>query len=194
MAQRHLIHHFMTYFYVKALHIIFIVTWFAGLFYIPRLFIYFAEADQNPEPERSILQKQLLLMQKRLWYGITWPSAVMTLIFGPWMLYLYGALPDWLLYKLIFVVFLYAYHLGCHLVFKQQQAGVVKYTGQQLRVWNEVATIFLFAIVFLVVLKNALSMLWGLLGLVVFIIILLIAIRIYKKIREKKTKDLQSKA
>jgi putative membrane protein len=177
----------MTYFYVKALHIIFIVTWFAGLFYIVRLFVYFAEADLKPEPERSILQKQLLDWQKRLWFGITWPSAVLTLIFGPWMLYLYGSLPDWLLYKLIFVVFLYVYHFSCHILFKQQQRGLIKYSGQQLRYWNEVATIFLFAIVFLVVLKSAVSMLWGLLGLLGFTFTLLLAIRTYKKMREKKS-------
>jgi len=72
----------MNYSYIKALHIIFVVTWFAGLFYIVRLFIYFAEAQEKPEPERSILQNQFRIMQKRLWYGITWPSAILTLIFG----------------------------------------------------------------------------------------------------------------
>ena len=67
--------------YVKALHIIFIVTWFSGLFYIVRLFIYNTEALTEPEPAAGILQKQFSLMIKRLWLGITWPSAVLTLIF-----------------------------------------------------------------------------------------------------------------
>ncbi|HVF96269.1 MAG TPA: CopD family protein, partial [Flavisolibacter sp.] len=71
------------YAYLKALHIIFIVTWFAGMFYIVRLFIYNTEAAEKPEPEKSILQKQFSIMSKRLWFGITWPSAVMTLVFGP---------------------------------------------------------------------------------------------------------------
>ncbi|MDR9488704.1 CopD family protein, partial [Salibacter sp.] len=70
--------------YIKALHIIFVVTWFAGLFYIVRLFIYHTEAEQRSEPEKSILQSQFRLMEKRLWYGITWPSAVLTMIFGIW--------------------------------------------------------------------------------------------------------------
>ena len=70
--------------YVLSLHIIFIVTWFAGLFYIVRLFIYHTEAEAKPEPEKSILQNQYKIMEKRLWYGITWPSLVLTLIFGPW--------------------------------------------------------------------------------------------------------------
>ncbi|HEU5364474.1 MAG TPA: CopD family protein, partial [Hanamia sp.] len=85
------------YFYIKALHIIFVVTWFSGLFYIVRLFVYSAEANEKPEPERSVLLKQFGIMQKRLWYGITWPSAVLTLIFGTWMGILYGSLPTWLL-------------------------------------------------------------------------------------------------
>ena len=78
------------YLYVKALHIIFIVTWFSGLFYIVRLFIYNREAAEKEEPEKSILQKQFSIMIKRLWFGITWPSAVLTLIFGAWLWHLYG--------------------------------------------------------------------------------------------------------
>lgn len=176
----------MNFLYVKALHIIFVVTWFAGLFYIVRLFIYFAEASEKPEPEKSILQQQFALMQKRLWYGITWPSAVVTLIMGGSILYLYGTIPLWLQIKLAFVALLYGYHFYCHAIFKQQQAGIIKYSSLQLRIVNEVATIFLVSIVFLVVLKNAVDMLWGLLGLVVFTMLLLLAIRLYKKIREAK--------
>ena len=175
------------YLYVKALHIIFIVTWFSGLFYIVRLFIYNAEAEEKPEAEKSILHAQFNLMIRRLWYGITWPSAMLTLIFGPWMWYMYQALPQWLLIKLCFVVGLYAYHLTLHTIFKQQMNGVFKWTSQQLRIWNEVATIFLIAIVLLAVVKNSLSVVWGLTGLVLFIIILMSAIRIYKMMREKNT-------
>ncbi|MDX5397037.1 MAG: CopD family protein [Hymenobacteraceae bacterium] len=175
----------MTFFYVKALHIIFVVTWFAGLFYIVRLFIYFREAADKPEPERSILQNQYKIMQKRLWYGITWPSAILTLIFGLWILYLYGSVPGWLAWKLFFVVGLFAYHLHCHTIFKRQQRGDVRYSSNTLRIWNEVATLFLVSIVFLVVLKSSLSMLWGLLGLVLFSVILMLAINIYKKLRTR---------
>lgn len=175
----------MTYFYVKSLHIIFVVTWFAGLFYIVRLFIYFAEAADKPEPDKTILQNQLQLMEKRLWYGITWPSAVLTLIFGTWMAYLYGSLPGWLLVKLGFVLGLFLYHLSCHRIFKQHTRGLVKQTPTQLRIWNEVATLFLVSIVFLVVLKNSVDFLWGVVGLILFAVILMLAIRIYKKIRMK---------
>ncbi|MGV3657580.1 MAG: CopD family protein, partial [Chitinophagaceae bacterium] len=95
------------YLYTKALHIIFIVTWFSGLFYIVRLFIYNTEAAEKEEPEKSILQKQFSIMIKRLWLGITWPSAVLTLIFGPWMWIQLDYLPQWLFVKLFFVTGLY---------------------------------------------------------------------------------------
>src|SRR5580704_13423276 len=106
------------YFYVKALHIIFIVTWFSGLFYMVRLFIYNAEAELKPEPEKSILHSQFNLMLRRLWFGITWPSAVLTLIFGSWMWWLYHSLPGWLALKLCFVLGLYIYHFSLHIIFK----------------------------------------------------------------------------
>ncbi|MEO6187248.1 MAG: CopD family protein [Ginsengibacter sp.] len=172
------------YFYIKALHIIFIVTWFAGLFYIVRLFVYSAEASNKEEPERAILLKQFGLMQKRLWFGITWPSAVLTLIFGTWIGLLYGSLPLWLLVKLFFVLGLFIYHVSLHTIFRQQRMENFKWTSQQLRIWNEVATIFLIAIIMLATVKQLLSAVWGIGGLVTFAIILLLAIKLYKKYRK----------
>ncbi len=174
--------------YLKALHIIFVVTWFAGLFYIVRIFIYHVESMDRPEPEKSILVKEYMRNAKRLWLGITWPSAVLTLIFGGSLLgYQYGTnIPLWLGIKLGFVAGLYIYQWLCHGIYRQLQKGIVKYSSQQLRVWNEVATIFLFSIVFLVILRSAMSMVWGLVGLAIFIIILMSAIGIYKKVRLKK--------
>ena len=174
------------YLYVKALHIIFIVTWFSGLFYVVRLFIYNTEAALQPEAERLILQKQFKVMIKRLWYGITWPSAILTLVFGLWMWYLLNATPAWLVVKLIFVAGLFLYHFSLHLLYRQQMKGVFKFSSQQLRIWNEVATIFLVAIVMLVVVKQNISLVWGLLGLFLLMILLMSAIRIYKYIRLKK--------
>src|SRR6267154_66307 len=112
------------YNYVKALHIIFIITWFSGLFYIVRLFIYNAEASQRPEPEKSILHRQFGTMMKRLWRGITWPSAILTLIFGPLMLYMMGSVPTWLWIKLSFVLGLYLYHFSLQVIFNQQMKGI----------------------------------------------------------------------
>ena len=171
------------YLYIKALHIIFIVTWFSGMFYIVRLFIYNTEANEKPEPEKSILQKQFGIMIKRLWLGITWPSAILTLILGPWMWYLLGATPHWLMIKLTFVIGLYAYFYTLHILYKQQSKGLFKYSSQKLRIWNEVATIFLVAIVMLVVVKQSMSWVWGIVGLLLFVVVLMSAIKIYKSIR-----------
>ncbi len=164
------------YFYLKALHIIFIVTWFAGLFYMPRLFIYNTEAAEKPEAAKQALREQFGIMMKRLWYGITWPSAILTLILGPavffdgnWHKSWLEPGVRWLPVKLLFVVFLYAYHYSIHIILKQQLQGLFKYSSQQLRIWNEVATIFLVAIIMLVVVKQNMSLLWGLGGLVCFI-------------------------
>jgi protoporphyrinogen IX oxidase len=134
------------------------------------------------------LQAQFKIMMKRLWYGITWPSAILTLIFGPWMWYLYTGfnfLPEWLLVKLLFVLGLYAYHLTLHQLLQQQVRGVFRYSSQKLRIWNEVATIFLVAIVMLATVKDSMSWAWGLIGLIAFIIVLMSAIRIYKSLRKR---------
>ncbi len=171
--------------YVKGLHLIFIVTWFAGLFYIVRLFIYQTEALEKPEHERLILKPQLDLMARRLWYIITWPSAVLTLIFGFWVLtYRWGYLQqEFMQAKLIFVLLLYVYHGYSQVLFNELQEGKARWSSTQLRLWNELSTLLLFAIVFLIVLKNTLSMVWGMVGLVGLSLGLLLAIKLYKKYR-----------
>jgi len=179
------------YDYIKALHIIFIVTWFAGMFYLVRLFIYNTEANDKPEPDRSILHRQFQTMIKRLWLGITAPSAFLTLVFGPWVMLKGGwdkilttDAGKWLLIKLVFVVLLYVYHFTLYAIYKQEAKGIFKYSSQQLRIWNEVATIFLVPIVMLATVKSSISWLWGLIGLIGFVIILMSAIKIYKAVRK----------
>ena len=172
------------YFYIKALHIIFIVTWFSGMFYMPRLFIYNREAQDKLDVEKQILTTQFNVMMKRLWFGITWPSAILTVIFGTWMGFLYGSIPQWLWIKLGFVVALYAYQFSLQKIYADQMKGIFTLTSQQLRIWNEVATIFLFAIVMLASVKQSMSVVWGLVGLAAFVAILLSAIRIYKALRK----------
>lgn len=174
----------MTYLYLKAVHIIFIVTWFAGMFYVVRLFIYHREAQDKPEPEKSVLSVQLLLMTRRLWLGITWPSAIITLIMGAWLAWLIGPVPDWLWLKLAFVGGLYAYHFSLHHLYRQQRQGIFRYSSIQLRIWNEVATIFLVTIVMLVVVKTQLSVVWSLGGLTALVIVLMSAIYLYKRWRK----------
>ena len=175
------------YSYIKALHIVFIVTWFSGLFYMVRLFVYHTEAAAKPEPERTILMQQFQLMIRRLWMGITWPSAILTLILGPWVMGMLGSFPTWLAIKLGFVIGLYAYHFSLQAIYRQQMKGIFRYSSQQLRIWNEVATIFLVAIVMLAVVKQNMSWAWGLLGLVLFVILLMSAIKIYKIIRTRRS-------
>ncbi|HLU17356.1 MAG TPA: CopD family protein [Edaphocola sp.] len=176
-------------FYIKALHIIFIVTWFAGMFYMPRLFIYHTEAQaQEQEEVRAALSSQFKVMMTRLWKGITIPSAILTLVFGPWTLISFDYLHRmelWLWIKLVFVLGLYIYFIWMHKIYKQQINGVFRYSSTQLRVFNEIATIFLVAIVFLVTVKSSMSLLYGMLGLLLFIAALMSAIKIYKIIRTK---------
>jgi protoporphyrinogen IX oxidase len=173
------------YLYIKALHIIFIVTWFSGMFYIVRLFIYNTEAAEKPGPGQEVLLAQFRVMIRRLWLGITWPSALLTLIFGPWIWIMLGSTPDWLVVKLIFVVLLYFYHFSLHFLYREQQKGIFRFSSQNLRIWNELATLLLFAIVFLASVKQALSWVFGLVGIASLAVVLMVAIRIYKKIRAR---------
>jgi len=177
----------MDYLYAKSLHIIFIITWFAGLFYTVRLFIYHTEANDKTSPEKEILQNQYKIMTKRLWYIITWPSAILASLFAFWMLYINPVLLDmpWMHVKLGFVILLYIYHLVCHYMFKQLQNDNLKYSSTKLRLWNEVPTLILFSVVFIVVLKSAVNWIYGLIGIITFGIILMLAIRFYKFIRTK---------
>jgi len=175
------------YNYIKALHLIFVVTWFAGLFYIPRFFIYHIEASQNPQEEADILIPQLKLMSRRLWYIITWPSAVLTLIFALWLLVLNPGLltQQWMLIKLGFVGLLFVYHLKTHRMFLALQADHIRHSSGFMRLWNEGATLLLFAIIFLAILKSSFHWVFGVLGLIALGILLMLGIRLYKHYRNK---------
>ena len=184
----------MNILYIKALHIIFVVTWFAGLFYIVRLFIYHAETLELAEPERGILQKQYTKMEYLLWNVITQPSMLFTVLLGPalgWVLGIFQSgealkANPWMHAKLLFVVLLLAYHYSCHVIYKQLQRGEIKYKSGQLRMWNEVATLLLVAIVFIVVYKSSLDAAKALGGFVVFALVLFLLIKLAKRLREKK--------
>ncbi|UOK43251.1 MULTISPECIES: CopD family protein [Flavobacterium] len=178
------------YDYIKSLHLIFVITWFAGLFYIVRLFVYHAEAKAKPQPEQDILIKQYQLMSYRLWYIITWPSSILASIFA--FLMLFGTTPgdtwlqtSWMHVKLVFVFLLYLYHLKCHQIFLQLQRNEVKHTSGFFRLWNEGATLILFAVVFLVIVKDAFNWVYGVIGIFLFSVILMLGYKFYKKVREK---------
>ena len=177
----------MDFLYVKAIHIIFVVCWFAALFYIVRLFIYTTEAQSQGDVAKPILTKQLTLMQGKLWYIIGWPSLIGTYIFGFWMIwqnpnYLYLS---WMWLKLISVGVLTLYHIWCQRVVSQQKQGVFKFSSFKLRLMNELATVLLVAIVFLVVVKSTSGLLVGILGLFGFAGTLMIGVLIYKKSRKQ---------
>ncbi len=180
----------MDYFTAKALHLIGMVAWFAGLFYIPRLFIYDVEADERPPAVRDGLRDQLRIMQRRLWYGITWPAMLFTLTFGIWMvvmqLRLSGVLQPWLHLKLTLVLALVIYHLMCGRIRRKLLAGSFTWTSQHLRMWNELATLLLVAMVFIAVKKSSLDALWSVVGLIIFAASLMVAIRVYRRIRQKR--------
>lgn len=172
----------MAFYYLKAAHIIFVVTWFAGLFYIVRLFIYHVEANDRPDPDKKILQEQFLIMQRRLWYGITWPSCVLAIIFGTSLIHDFLPLSEnpWLLAKLLLVLLLFIYHLSCGHIYLQLKKGIIKFSSNQLRLWNEVATVFLIGIVCLVELQEIMALWHGLIALTIFSFFLVGAIKMYK--------------
>lgn len=135
---------------VKALHVMAMVAWFAGLFYLPRLFVYHADAKDNISIER------FKIMERRLYYGITWPAAVFTTVWGV-MLIMYN--PDyylkagWMHAKLTGIVLLYAYHLGCGHFYKLFSMDKNNRTSRFYRVFNEIPTLLLVCIVLLVEVK-----------------------------------------
>lgn len=176
------------YNYIKSLHLIFVITWFAGLFYIVRLFVYQIEANEKSSPEREILLQQYKIMTYRLWFIITWPSAVLATLFAVWLLVL---MPTWLQMpwmhvKLGFVLALFLYHFKCHQIYSQLQNDQFKHTSNFMRLWNEGATIILFAVVFLVILKNEFNWIYGVVGIILFSILIMLGFKFYKRIREKK--------
>ena len=172
---------------LKSLHLIFAFTWFAALFYAPRLFIYQTEAKERDDEYSEVLIDQYKLMTKRLWNIIAWPSLILNVIFGLGILSPYFSyMPMWLIVKLVLIVLLIGYHLMLHLAYKGLQKNIYRYTSQQLRLINEVSTFFLFAIVFLGVMKATLNFTYFVIGMVLLIALLYVGIIMYKKKRNKK--------
>ena len=175
------------YQYLKSLHLIFVITWFAGLFYIPRLFIYHIEANSKAKNEKEILIPQLKIMTKRLWLIITWPSAILATGFAISLFVLNPGLInfDWMKVKLVFVFILWLYHYKTDLIYKELQNDIINYSSNFMRYWNEGATIILFAVIFIITLKSATSWIFGVLGIIFLSLILALGIKFYKKIRNE---------
>lgn len=168
------------------------MTWFAGLFYTPRLFIYFIEASKKEKYEREILTKQFKIMIYRLWYIITWPSSILAIIFGIWLLILAPQWinESWMIVKLGFVILLVFYHIKTHFIQKELRNDIIKYSSGFMRIWNEVSTIALFTIVFLVTLKNSINWKYSIISLICFVIVIAALIKLYEKIRERNDKEI----
>jgi putative membrane protein len=133
--------------WVKALHIIFMVTWFAGLFYLPRLFVYHAQATD------PIGSARFKVMERKLYFGIMTPGAVLTLVFGMWLWLGYGISGGWLQVKLILVAMLIAYHVYCGKLLADFKHDRNRHSHVWLRWFNELPVLILAGVVLLAVLK-----------------------------------------
>jgi len=176
------------YHYFLAVHIVFVISWMAGLFYILSLFIYHTEANDKPEPEKTILKKQFVKMEATLWKIIATPAMIISVLAGVAMLTLNQGLlqADWMWVKLGFVVGLLIYHFICQNIVKQLKNNQYKLTSFQLRLWRELATIFMIAIVFVVILKSAINWIYGLIGIMGVAMAIMIAVKLYKNYRKKR--------
>jgi putative membrane protein len=179
----------MSYMLGKALHIVGFISWFAGLFYIVRLFVYHAEAGERGEPERTILQTQLELMAARLWKIITVPAMLLTLVGGVMMAVQLHPIPSWLLVKFGLLAGLLGYHHWCGAIRRRQAAKTSTWTSQKLRMFNEIGTMFMVAIVFLAVFRTTMSIAWGVGGLLGLGLSLMLGIRLYRKLRDRKNPE-----
>ena len=182
----------MAYLWFKAFHLVGIVVWFAGLFYLVRLFVYHAEAREQPHPARGILENQYELMEKRLYKIITTPGMILALAMAIGLIYTEPEIlkSGWMHIKLGLVVLLLAYHHYCGRIMKRLAKGECNWTGQQFRVLNEAPTVLLVAIVLLAVFKNSLPLditTWLIFGLV---ILLAVAIQLYAKKRRQDREKL----
>ncbi|MBP5977570.1 protoporphyrinogen oxidase HemJ [Brasilonema sp. CT11] len=182
----------MAYSWFKAFHIVGIVVWFAGLFYLVRLFIYHVEANQEPEPARTILKNQYQIMEKRLYNIITTPGMLVTVAMAIGLL---TTEPDvlkegWLHVKLGFVVLLLGYHHYCKRLMKQLAQDTCKWNSQQLRALNEAPTVMLVVIVLLAVFKNNLPTDITAWGIVAMIIAMVATIQLYARKRRKDKEKL----
>ncbi len=182
----------MAYFWYKAFHIIGVVVWFAGLFYLVRLFIYHTEANDEPEPAQSILKKQYGLMEKRLFNIITTPGMVVTVAMAGGLLTTEPEVlqQGWMQVKLVFVALLLAYHIYCKRLMRKLEEGTCGWSGQQLRALNEAPTILLVSIVLLAVFKNSLPTdltVWVIFALV---IAMAVTIQLYAKKRKRDKEKL----
>jgi len=183
--------------FFKALHVVGYVAWFAGLFYLVRMFVYHEEAFEREQPERDIMSKQYGLMEWRVYkiicnpaLGITWGAGLVMifydLLFRDASYFLSGT-PGWLSVKLVLLLGLTAYHFWCWNIHKKLERGERHYTSWQFRLLNEVPTLLLISIVYIATYGKLgrLNYLYFVLGLAGFIAILYLGARAYKRARKR---------
>ncbi len=185
----------MTYLIIKALHIIFMVSYFAGIFYLVRIFVYYKDTDDFESPKKEVLREQYVFMARRLWNIITVPAFVLMTIFGIWMLfYYYPEFPllkitkplPWFYVKIIFLIGLFIYHYWCWkkvLEIKNLNGKELPTANLKLRQSNEIATFLLFLVVFVAILKSlALEYWWQLIvGFFVIVFVIMMTVKLVNK-------------
>ena len=187
-----------TIFLLKALHVVGFVSWFAGLFYLVRIFVYHAEADDRAEPERGILTRQFILMEQRVYGIISTPALVITWVAGLGMLaldltgvapfgYFTAGTPGWMIVKLFFLLLLTGYHFYCGRLMAVMETGRRPWGAWQLRLLNEVPTFLLVIISFVAVLGKGGRLNYGYLalGMLLFSLLVYRGAVAYRKRREK---------
>lgn len=164
------------------------VCWMAGLFYMPRLFIYHTEAKSKTAEEYRVLHGQFMLMERRLWWVIATPAMYITIASAFMMLFVNPGLlsQGWMQMKLAFVGGLIFYHFKTQHIMKLLAQERCSWKSSHLRLWNEASTIILFAIVFLVIFRSAVDWIYGVVGLLGLAITLVLLIKLYKKYRKSK--------
>lgn len=188
----------MLYIIVKAIHLIFMVSYFAGIFYLVRLFVYYKDTDNFETEKKQILREQYVYMARRLWNIITVPAGIIMLGTGLWMLFFYfPTFPlltwnpfSWFYLKIIFLLALLLYHYWCWkkiLQLKKLNGNSLPIANIKLRQANEIATFILFLVIFTVILKSAVLAYWWQLITGFFVIVL--AIMMTVKFVNKKNKE-----
>lgn len=171
---------------IKASHLIFMVTYFAGTFHVIRLFIQHQEALSKWEPDRTILTRQYMHMERRTWYGVTWPSFVLMFTLGLWMFWLNPALIQhpWMHAKLGLISLLFVHHFKNQTIYREARKNAIRWSPFALRIWSGGATVLLIAIVLLAVLKQ-LDWRYGTLGLLVLGLVLTLAVTTHRRKRAR---------
>ena len=172
--------------YIKALHVIFIVAWFSGLFFLGRIFVYHREAFEKDPAAKDVLLPLFLSAERRVWYIIIWPSLIITLVLGSILMVKTGAYREgWFHLKLLLILFFLGYHVFYARLRKQFRKEDVALSSVKLRLLNEVPFFFLIFISFTVYLRSFFSGLWAGAVLVILLVSLAFIVRFFRQFKKK---------